>query len=118
LADFREAQFDENSYDFVGFEDWNVAHDSSDGDILNTHEIGLQHGFAVFQKHCNNIVQVMVEFIQGFPLRMSAGKTGNESNEQASLWASFYDCRIDFHDCLQNRPGNAIVVLRSAMGNR
>ncbi len=86
LTDFGEAEFDENSYDFIGLEDGNVAHDSSDSYILNPNKLGLQRRFAVFQKHCYNIVQVVVDFIQCFPLGMSAGKPGNEANEQTSLW--------------------------------
>lgn len=87
MADFDEAEFNENSDYFIGLENGNIAHDSSDGDVLNPDKLGLQHGFAIFQKHCNNIVQVVVDFIQRFPLGMSAGKTRNKTNEQASLWA-------------------------------
>jgi len=71
----------------MGFEDGNIAHDLRDGDVLNPHELGFQHGLAIFQKHCNDIMQVVVEFIQRFPLGMCAGKTRNETNEQAGLWA-------------------------------
>ena len=81
----------------MGFEDGNVAHDSSDGDVLNPDKLGLQHGFAIFQKHCNNIVQVVVEFIKRFPLGMGAGEAGNKTNEQTSLWAPLNYRRIDFH---------------------
>ncbi len=85
LADFGEAEFGEDGYDFAGFEDGNIAHDSGDSDVLNPNKFGLQYGFAVFQKHCNNIVQVAVHFIQRFPLGMGAGKTGNEADEQTGL---------------------------------
>ena len=87
LANFGEAESEKNGYDFTGFEDGNIAHGSSNGDVLNSNELGLQRGFAVFEKHCNNVVQVVIDFVQRFPLGMRAGKTGNETNEQASLWA-------------------------------
>lgn len=87
LADFGEAKFGEDGYYFAGFENGNVAHGSSDGDVLNPNKFGLQYGFAVFQKHCNNIMQVAVHFIQRFPLGMGAGKTRNEADEQAGLRA-------------------------------
>ena len=45
--------------------------------------------FAVFQKHCNDIVQVVINLIQRFPLRVGAGKSGNKTNEQSSLWTPF-----------------------------
>lgn len=63
----------------VGFEDWNIAHDSSDGDVLNPNKLGFQHRLAIFQKHCNDIMQVVIDFIQRFPLGMSAGKTGDKT---------------------------------------
>ena len=89
LANFGEAESEKNGYDFTGFEDGNIAHGSSNGDVLNSNELGLQRGFAVFEKHCNNVVQVVIDFVQCFPLGMSAGKTGNETNEQARLRAAF-----------------------------
>lgn len=87
LADFGEAEFGEGGNYFAGFENRNIAHGLRDGDVLNPNEFGLQYGFAVFQKHCNNIMQVAVHFIQRFPLGMGAGKTGNEADEQAGLRA-------------------------------
>lgn len=87
LADFGESELGENGYDFIGFEDGNVAHDSSDSDVLNSDKLRLQRGFAIFQKHGNYIVQVVVDFIQRRPLGMGTGKTRNETDEQTSLWA-------------------------------
>jgi len=91
LADFDEAEFDENGDDFIWLENGNIAHDLSDGDVLNPDELGLQNGFAILQQHRNNLVQVMVDFIQRFHLGMRAGKTRNETNEQARLWAPLND---------------------------
>ncbi len=39
LTNFGEAKLDENSDDFVGFEYGNIAHDSSDGDVLNPNKL-------------------------------------------------------------------------------
>ena len=61
----------------------NVAHDSSDGDVLNPDKFGLHRRFAVFQRHCNYIVQVVVNFIQCLPFGMRAWNTGNETDEQS-----------------------------------
>jgi len=87
LTDFDETEFDEDGDDFLGFEDGNVTHDSSYGNVLNPNKLGLQYGLTIFQKHCNNIAQVVVDFIQRLPLGMRTGKTGNKANEQACLWA-------------------------------
>jgi len=118
LANFGEAEFDENGYDFIGFEDGNIAHDSSYGNVLNSNKLGLKRGFAVFEKHFNNVVQVSIDFIQGLALGMSAGEAGHETDEQARFRAPLDYRRIDFHDWLQNRIGRQIMLLRFAIGNR
>ena len=87
LADFDETKFHEDGGDLIGFENGNVAHNSRYGDVLDPDKLRFQHGLSIFQKHCNNIVQVAVDFIQCLPLRMSAGKTGNKTNEQSRLRA-------------------------------
>lgn len=89
LADFSESEPDKNGYDFIGFEDGNIAHDSSYGNVLNPDKLRLQHGLAVLQKHRNDIVQVVIDLIQRFALGMRARKTGNKTNEQPGLCASF-----------------------------
>lgn len=118
LANFGETESEKYGYDFTGFEDRNIAHDSSYGDVLNSNKFGLQRRFAVFKQHCNNVVQVVIDLIQRFALGMSAGKTGNEPNEQASLRAPLNYCRIDFHGRLRNHMEKQIIVLRSAIGNQ
>ena len=48
LADFEEAEFDENRDYFIGLKNGNIAHNSSEGDVLNPDKLGLQSGFAIF----------------------------------------------------------------------
>jgi len=89
LADFREAESEKNGNDLGGLEDGNIAHRSSYGNVLNSNKLGLKSGFTVFKKHCDHVVEIVIDFIQGFSLGMSTGKTGNETYEQACLWAPF-----------------------------
>ena len=91
LANLSETRFEQDRNDLVGFEGRNIAHDSSDGDVLNSDKFGLQNGVAVFQKHFNNFVKVVVDLIQSFSLGMGTRETGNKTNKQASLWASLSD---------------------------
>jgi hypothetical protein len=56
LANFGEPESEKNGYNFIGFKDGNIAHNSSDGYVLNSNKLGFQFGFAVFEKHCNNVV--------------------------------------------------------------
>lgn len=51
LADFDEAEFDQNGDDFIGLEDGNIAHNSSDSDVLNPNKLRLQCRLTIFQKH-------------------------------------------------------------------
>ena len=51
LADFGETELDENGDYFIGLENGSIAHSLSDCDVLNPNKLGLQHGFAIFQKH-------------------------------------------------------------------
>lgn len=88
LADFGEAEFDKNGDNFIWFEDRNIAHESSDSDVLNPNKLRLQHRLAVFQKHCNDLVQIAIDLIQRFSLRVGAGEAGHETNEQTGLCAS------------------------------
>ena len=53
---------------------------------MDPDKLGLEHGFTIFQKHFNYFVQVVVDFIQCFPLGMCTRETRNKTNEQACLW--------------------------------
>ena len=81
LANFGETKLDEDSNDFIGLEDGSLAHDSSNSDVLNSDKLGFQYGFTIFQKHCNNLVKVVINFIQRCSLGMGAGETRNKANE-------------------------------------
>ena len=85
LTDFGETEFDEDGNDFTGLENGDVAHYSSDCDVLDSDKLGLQQGLTILQEHCNNVVQVVVDFVQRFPLGMCPGETGNKTNVQAGL---------------------------------
>jgi len=56
---------------------------------LNSNELGFKRRFAIFEKHCNNLTQVVIDFVQCFPLGMRARKTRNETNEKARLRTPF-----------------------------
>jgi len=102
LTNFGEAEFDKDGDNFAGFEDGNITHESSDGDVLNPNKLRLQHRFAVLKKHGNDIVQVVIDLIQCCPLRVGAGKSGDKTNEQASPWAPLNYRRINFYGLLHN----------------
>jgi hypothetical protein len=51
LPHFGEAQPSQNRYDFGGFEDWNITHDSGDCDVLHSDKLRFKNGIAIFKKH-------------------------------------------------------------------
>lgn len=51
LAGFGKTELDENGDNFIGLEYGNITHSLSDCNVLNPNKLGLQHGFAIFQKH-------------------------------------------------------------------
>lgn len=117
LANFGKTEFDKDGNDFIGREDRNITHNSSNGDVLNPDKPRLQYGFTILLKHCNNIAQILVDFIKRFSLRMSTGATGNKTNEQASLWAPLNYRRIDSHGLLQDGMESVIIILWSVISN-
>jgi len=64
--------------------------------------IGLKFRLAIFNKHGNYFLQVAVNLIQRFTLRVRAGEAGNKTDEQSGLWATFDNSRVNFHDHTQN----------------
>lgn len=49
LADFGETKFDQNGDNFTGLKDWNVAHKSSDCDVLNPDKLGFHDWLTIFK---------------------------------------------------------------------
>jgi hypothetical protein len=80
---YGESQLKKNLDDFVGLEDGRIPHASSDCDVLNPYELGFQLGFAVFQEHGNDLLQVAAEFVKCFSLGMSTRKAGDKPDEQS-----------------------------------
>jgi hypothetical protein len=118
LPDFGRAEIEEDGNDFRWFENRNVAHDSCDGDVLDANKLRFQGGLAVFEKHAEDFLKVMVYFIQRFPLRMSAREARNKPDKHAGLRASLDYRRIDFHGQLQNRMEDVIIILCSVISKR
>ena len=48
LANFDETKSGKKCSNFVRFEDGNISHGSTDGDVLNPNKLRLQHRLAVF----------------------------------------------------------------------
>ncbi len=60
LADFREAECNENSDDLVRLENGDVSHCLRNCDILDTDKLRLQVWLAILEKHGDDFLEVAV----------------------------------------------------------
>ena len=74
LADFREAERDQDRNHLIGLERRNANHALRHGDGLNFNEFEIQLGIAVFRQHRDDLTKVLVKLIQGLCLGVRARK--------------------------------------------
>lgn len=101
LTDFRETEGDKDGDDLTRFENRDISHPLRNSNVLDTYKLRLQDGLTVFDKHGNNFLKVMVEFVQGLTLRVRTRKTRHKSHEEFGLWAPFNYCGKSSHDLLR-----------------
>jgi hypothetical protein len=68
-----------------------------DLDRLNSHELRLQPGLAVLQKHAHNLLKVALQLIQGRTLTVRTGPPWYVSNEEAGIGIALDDEAIATH---------------------
>ena len=98
LANFGETKCNKNGDDRTRFESGDVPHRSNDHDILHADKLGLQVRLAVFKKHGDNFLQVMVHLVESHALRVRARKARDKPHKEFGLWATFNDGRVGSHD--------------------
>lgn len=64
LPYLSEAQALQNRHDLGGFENGDIAHDSGDRYVLNSHEFRFKYWFAVFKEHRNNFAKIGVQLVE------------------------------------------------------
>lgn len=64
LPNFAETEILQKPNDILRLQNRNIAHGSSDGDLLNSDEFGLQMRFAVFEQHLKDFFQIFVQLVQ------------------------------------------------------
>lgn len=89
LSYLGEPELGEDCDDFSRFEDRNVAHGLSHGNVLHPNELGLKLRFAFFKKHGDNLLQIAVKLVERFTLRVCARKTRDETDEKPCLRTTF-----------------------------
>jgi hypothetical protein len=81
LADLTEPEPEKNRHDLRRLENRDIAHESSDGDVVNSDELGLEPRFTIFEKHTDDFLKIAIEFVERFPLRVSTWKARHETGE-------------------------------------
>lgn len=117
MAHFNQSERSQNSNNLTRFENRNVSHPLRDSDVLNTDKLGLKFRLAIFEKHGNDLLKVVIKFVECFTLRMRARKSGDKPDKKSGLRAAFDDSRISSHARLQS-SGQGIINLSQADSNR
>ena len=86
LPDLSEPELEQNCYDFRRLKNRDIAHESNNGDVVNSDELGLKLRFTILQKHADNFPKIAIEFVERFPLRVSTGKARYKTDEQPRTW--------------------------------
>lgn len=92
LPNFGKAERYENGDDLIRLEDWDIPHQSGDCHVLNAYEFGLQGWFAIFEKHCEYLLEVSVEFVERLALGVRAREPRDKANKQLRLRAPLDHC--------------------------
>jgi len=97
LPHLDKAKLKQNRDDFAGLENRYAAHRSGYRDILNTDKFSFKNGLAVFEQHCDNLLEVALQFIEGFGLRMRAIESRNKAYVESSLRTALDHCGVISH---------------------
>lgn len=58
--------------DLVRFENGNIPHRSGDRDVVHANKLGLQFWLAVFEKHGDDFLKIVVHLVERLALRVGA----------------------------------------------
>ncbi len=72
--------------------------DLSYSNVLHPYELGFEYRLAIFKEHSDYFLEVAIDLVQRFALRVCARETRNETDKKARLGATFDNSRINFHD--------------------
>ena len=70
---------------------------SGNDDDLGTHVLAVQCRFPVIEKHRDDFLEVLVEFLEGVALAVRSGKPGHVPDVEARIRATFHDGRVTAH---------------------
>jgi len=96
LPDLFEAEPVQDPDDLARTQDRKPAH-CSGRDCLSTDELRLESWLAVLEEHRNDFVEIGVELVEGFALRVGSRKAGNIADEKSRLPVALDNGCIRFH---------------------
>jgi len=97
LPDLTEPELEQNCHNFRRLENRDIAHESSNSDVVDSDELGLKVRFTILQKHANNFPKIAIEFVERFPLRVSTGKARDKTDEQPRTWIALNYRSVALH---------------------
>ena len=95
LAYLGESETHENRGDFPRLQDGHVAHDLRDLHRLRSDELPLELRCAVLEEHCDDLFEVLAEFVKRGPLRVCTRPPRDVADEQPCGLVALNDRRAN-----------------------
>ena len=70
---------------------------SSHDDDLGTHVLAVQHGFPVIEEHREDLLEVLVEFLEGVALAARSREPRHVPDMETRIRATFHDGCVTAH---------------------
>lgn len=89
LPNLAEPKPLKDAYYLARLEHWRLGHRSTDLYRLYAHELTLEGGLSVLQKHRHNFLQILVELVESRALAVRSPEAGNVTNLEARVGVAF-----------------------------
>lgn len=97
LPHLDKTKLKQNRDDFAWLENRDVTHRSGYRDVLNADKLRFKNRLAIFKQHFDNLLEVAVQFIEGFGLRIRAIESRNKTYVESSLRTALDHCSVVSH---------------------
>ena len=79
--------------------------------LLQANEIGFELGLPIFKQHLNHLMQVGLQFLNGFSLAMGSGESRHITNEQSGAGTALNHSGKRSHGLASGRVGPILVQI-------
>ncbi len=79
--------------------------------LLQANEIGFELGLAILKQHLNHLLQVGLQFLNGFSLAMGPGESRHITNEQSGAGTALNHSGKRSHGLVSGRFGPILMLI-------